>query len=79
VGPIAGLEYVEIQQLLTLPGVELRILDHPARSQLLHRLRYRVTALRHAFISLHSAQNISEPELRHREGKSGGGGGGWKG
>jgi hypothetical protein len=40
VGPKAGLDEVEKRKFLTLPGLELRPLDRPARSQSLYRLRY---------------------------------------
>jgi hypothetical protein len=40
VGPRAGLDYVEKRKFLTLPGLELRPLSRPARSQSLYRLRY---------------------------------------
>jgi hypothetical protein len=40
VGPRADLEDVEKRELLTLPGLELRPLCRPARSQSLYRLRY---------------------------------------
>jgi hypothetical protein len=40
VGPRAGLDDVEKKQFLTLPGLELRSLGRPARSQSLHRLSY---------------------------------------
>jgi hypothetical protein len=36
----AGLDDVEKKKLLTLPGLELRPLGRPARSQSLYRLRY---------------------------------------
>jgi hypothetical protein len=36
----AGLDDVEKRKLLTLPGLELRSLGRPARSQSLYRLRY---------------------------------------
>jgi hypothetical protein len=36
----AGLDYVEKRKFLTLPGLELRPLDSPARTQSLYRLRY---------------------------------------
>jgi hypothetical protein len=39
IGPRAGLDDVGKKQLLTLPGLELRPLGHPARSQPLYRLR----------------------------------------
>jgi hypothetical protein len=38
--PRAGLDDVEKRKLLTLPGLELRTLGRPARSQSLYRLRY---------------------------------------
>jgi hypothetical protein len=34
------LDDIEKRKLLTLPGLELRLLGHPARSQSLYRLRY---------------------------------------
>jgi hypothetical protein len=40
VGPRAGLDDVEKRKFLTLPGLELRPLGLPARSQSLYRLRY---------------------------------------
>jgi hypothetical protein len=40
VDPRAGLDDVEKRKLLTLPGLELRPLGRPARSQSLYRLRY---------------------------------------
>jgi hypothetical protein len=40
VDPRAGLDDVEKRTLLTLPGLELRPLGRPARSQSLYRLRY---------------------------------------
>jgi hypothetical protein len=40
VNPIAGLDDVEKRKFLTLPGLELRPLGHPARSQSLYRLSY---------------------------------------
>jgi hypothetical protein len=40
VGPRAGLDAVEKRKFLTLPGLELRPLCRPARSQSLYRLRY---------------------------------------
>jgi hypothetical protein len=40
VGPRIGLDDVEKRKFLTLPGLELRPLRHPARSQSLYRLRY---------------------------------------
>jgi hypothetical protein len=40
VGPRAGLDVVEKRKFLTLPGLEIRPLGRPARSQSLYRLRY---------------------------------------
>jgi hypothetical protein len=39
-GPRAGLDDLEKRKFLTLPGLELRPLGRPARSQSLYRLRY---------------------------------------
>jgi hypothetical protein len=38
--PRASLDYVEKRKFLTVPGLELRPLGRPARSQFLHRLRH---------------------------------------
>jgi hypothetical protein len=43
VGLRAGLDDVERRNILPLPGLELRILGRPARSQFLYRLRYPVS------------------------------------
>jgi hypothetical protein len=40
VGPRAGLDDVGERKFLTLPGLELRTLGYPARSQSLYRLHY---------------------------------------
>jgi hypothetical protein len=40
VGPRAGMDAAENRKFLTLPGLELRPLGRPARSQSLYRLRY---------------------------------------
>jgi hypothetical protein len=40
--PRAGLDDVEKKKFLTVPGLELRPLGRPARSQLLYRLRCRL-------------------------------------
>jgi hypothetical protein len=40
-GPRAGLDAVVERKFLTLPGLQLRPLGRPARSQSLYRLRYR--------------------------------------
>jgi hypothetical protein len=42
VGPRAGLDDVENIKFLILPGLELRSLGHPARSQSLYGLRIEV-------------------------------------
>jgi hypothetical protein len=43
VGPRTGLDNVEKREFLTLPGLELRPLGRPGRSQLLYQLRYLVS------------------------------------
>jgi hypothetical protein len=40
VDPRAGLDDVQKRTFLTLPGLQLRLLLRPARTQSLHRLRY---------------------------------------
>jgi hypothetical protein len=40
VGPRAGLDYVEMRKLFTLPGLEVRTLGRPAGRQTLYRLSY---------------------------------------
>jgi hypothetical protein len=40
VDPRAGLDDVEKRKFLTLPGLELRLLGRPARSQSLYLIRY---------------------------------------
>jgi hypothetical protein len=40
VGTRAGLDDAEKRKFLALPGLELRLLGRPARSQSLYRLRY---------------------------------------
>jgi hypothetical protein len=40
VGPRAGLDDLEKRKFLTLPGLKLRFLGRPARSQSLYRLAY---------------------------------------
>jgi hypothetical protein len=40
VDPRAGLDDLEKRKFLTLPGLEIRPLGRPARSQSLYRLRY---------------------------------------
>jgi hypothetical protein len=52
VDPRAGLDDVEKSKFLTLPGLELRPLGRPARSQSLYRLRYPGS-----FITCSSPQN----------------------
>jgi hypothetical protein len=41
-GPTVGLDDVDKRKFLTLPGLELRPLGRPVRSQSLYRLRYSV-------------------------------------
>jgi hypothetical protein len=50
----AGLDEMEKRKFLTLPGLEIRPLGRPSRSQSLYRLRYPGTNL-----SLHIAKNRS--------------------
>jgi hypothetical protein len=40
IGPRTGLDNVERRKILPLPGLEPQPLDHPSRSQSIHRLRY---------------------------------------
>jgi hypothetical protein len=40
VGPRAGMDEMEKTKFFILPGLELRLLGRPARSQSLYRLRY---------------------------------------
>jgi hypothetical protein len=40
VGPCVSLDEPESREILSLPGLELRPLGRPARSQSLYRLRY---------------------------------------
>jgi hypothetical protein len=46
VGPRAGLDDVGKRKFLTLPGLGLRPLGRPARSQSLYRLRYPSSPIR---------------------------------
>jgi hypothetical protein len=55
VDPRAGLDDLENRKFLTLPGLELRPLSHPARSQSLYRLRN----FREANISIKFMDSIS--------------------
>jgi hypothetical protein len=47
VGPRAVVDIMENRKFLTLPGLELRLLCRPARSQSLYQLRYPSSSLRH--------------------------------
>jgi hypothetical protein len=47
VGPRTGLDNVKKRKIFTLPGLELRPLGHPARSQSLYRLSYPGSVLHH--------------------------------
>jgi hypothetical protein len=49
VDPTAGLDDVEKRVFLTLPGLELRPLGRPSRSQSLYRLRYPSSLILHYF------------------------------
>jgi hypothetical protein len=49
VDPRAGLDEMEKKQFLALPGLELRILGRPARSQSLYRQRYHGSLLLYFF------------------------------
>jgi hypothetical protein len=40
VNPRAGVDDVEKRKFLTLPGLQIRLLDRPARSQSLYQLQY---------------------------------------
>jgi hypothetical protein len=50
VGPRAGLDDVEKRKFLTLPGLELRLLGHPGRSQSLYRLSYPGSVVSHTYM-----------------------------
>jgi hypothetical protein len=50
VDPNAGLDDLEKRKFLTLPGLELRPLGRPARSQSLYWLRYPGTLERRVFV-----------------------------
>jgi hypothetical protein len=69
VNPTAGLDDFEKRKFLTLPGLELRPHNRPARSQSLYRLRYPgslfkgmgwkyriVTLLKHHIINQHGVE-----------------------
>jgi hypothetical protein len=68
VNPRAGLDNVEKRKLLTLPGLKLRPLSRPARSQSLYRLSYPVSQCRwdniikSDFLQLGS-ENVNTTEL----------------
>jgi hypothetical protein len=44
VGPRTSLDNIEKLKFLSIPGIELRTLSRPTRSQSLYRLRYRSSA-----------------------------------
>jgi hypothetical protein len=50
----AGLHDVEKKKLLTLPGLKLRLLGHPVRSQSLYRLSYPGSSLQYRTVKKHS-------------------------
>jgi hypothetical protein len=49
-GPRACLDGVEKRKFLTVPGLELRPLGRPARSQSLYRLRYTGSSVRGSIV-----------------------------
>jgi hypothetical protein len=66
VGPRACLDDVQMIKILTLPGLELRPLERPARSQSLHRLlRKYVTKIRVPLGTLSSWVKWLERETDH--------------
>jgi hypothetical protein len=62
VGPRAGLDDLEKRKFLTLPGLELRPLGRPARSQWLYRLSYPGTRDRR-LINLFSVRGLRKSML----------------
>jgi hypothetical protein len=63
VGPRASLDDVEKRKFLTLPGLELRPLGRPARSQSVYRLCY--TGSR--FVCCRKCSNITYKSYRNEE------------
>jgi hypothetical protein len=61
VGPRTGLDDMEKRKFLTLPGLELRPLSRPARSQSLYRLRYPGS-----FFSHHGWQKLEENGIKFK-------------
>jgi hypothetical protein len=62
VNPKAGLDNLEKRKFLTLSGLELRPLGHPARSQVLYRLHYyssNKNAVANGFCSENSTKHIN--------------------
>jgi hypothetical protein len=71
VGPRASLDAAEKRKFLTLPGLELRPLGRPARSQSLYRLRYpdslAYTYLPSAFfVILHTSSTLAFMVCRYK-------------
>jgi hypothetical protein len=52
VDPTAGVDDMKKLQFWTLPGLELRLHDRPARNQSLYRLSYNGSAYIHTYISI---------------------------
>jgi hypothetical protein len=50
VAPRAGLDDVDKSKFFTLPGLELRHIFHPSRSQSLYRLRYSGSVVEHNIV-----------------------------
>jgi hypothetical protein len=68
VDPRAGLDDVEKRKFLTLPGLELRPLGRPARSQSLYRLCYLGSSPNSGKIQFIKEQNVrSSPRLLRRD------------
>jgi hypothetical protein len=61
VGPRTGLVDVEKRKFFTLPGLELRPLRLPARSQSPYRLRYPGSLFKPGTSRIHSVQSYSTP------------------
>jgi hypothetical protein len=56
----AGLDNVKKTKFLILPGLELRPLNHPARSQSLYRLRYPGSNSVQEIRIIHNTQNTQK-------------------
>jgi hypothetical protein len=58
--PRAGPDDVEKRKFLTLPGLELRPLGRPARSQSLYRLRYPGSSKEREMVKLRNTYYVRE-------------------